>query len=322
MNTPPAAILASDERAPRGDPTCDRLADERAPLGEPTGDRLPPTPIVFECSFGSLTGFHHAARPSVVRATTVVLCPPVGYDAMLTHRTYRHLAERLGALGFHVLRFDYHGTGDSAGWQDEPGRVVAWLASIDAAIDELSARTGIGQVTLFGVRTGALLAAASAARRRDVATLVLWAPGSNGRAYVREFRAFNTVKSAAFSARGAPVEKDEVVAGYFFSAKTLHELSQIDLMKTELGAVKQALVLGRDDLPGAERRLVAHWTAKGVHVGATERRGLRGDDARRRIQHLAGRRAGLHRRLAGGRSRPERKGQRLRACAHPRRTCS
>jgi alpha-beta hydrolase superfamily lysophospholipase len=242
------------------------IEEEQAPLSVPPSGCPSPTPIVFESPHGPLAGFHHGARSPVARASTVVLCPPLGYDAMLTHRTYRHLAERLSALGFHVLRFDYHGTGDSAGRQDEPGRFAAWMASIDAAIDHLGARTGIRRTCLFGVRTGALLAAAAANRREDVSTLVLWAPGQNGRSYVREFRAFNTAKQPPASTNGTAEKKDEAVAGYFFSAETLDALSQVNLLSSEFGMVKRALVLGRDDVPGAEPRLVAHLTAKGVQA--------------------------------------------------------
>ena len=242
------------------------IEEERAPLSVPPSQCPAPTPIVFDGPHGPLAGFHHVARPPFARDSTVVLCPPIGYDAMLTHRTYRHLAERLSALGFHVLRFDYHGTGDSAGRADEPRRLEAWMASIDAAIDHLAARTGIRRTSLFGVRTGGLLAAATADRREDVATLVLWAPGQNGRAYVREFRAFNTVKVRPESSNGAQDQEDEVVAGYFFSAETLNALSQINLMSAGFGAVKRALVLGRDDMPGAEPRLAAHLVAKGVQA--------------------------------------------------------
>jgi pimeloyl-ACP methyl ester carboxylesterase len=239
--------------------------EERAPLSESTRERPAPAPIVFPSRYGPLAGFHHVAASPVARGTSVVLCQPIGYDAMLTYRTYRHLAERLSALGFHVLRFDYHGTGNSSGRSDEPGRVEAWLGSIDAAIDELFSRTGIRQTALFGVRTGGLLAGAAADRREDVATLVLWAPGSSGRSYVREFRAFNTVKHVNGPGSAAP-EKDEVVAGYRFSAETLESLSRLDLMKAELGAVKRALVLGRDDVPGTEPRLTAHWAGKGMQA--------------------------------------------------------
>jgi alpha-beta hydrolase superfamily lysophospholipase len=242
-----------------------QMEEERAPLSAPPSESPAAMPIVLASPRGPLFGFHHVARPPIARATTVVLCPPIGYDAMLTHRTYRHLAERLSALGFHVLRFDYHGTGDSSGRQNEPGRVGAWMASIDAAIDYSRARTGIRRTCLFGVRSGALLAATAANRRDDVSTLVLWAPGQSGRSYVREFRAFNTAKPAHPSPSASPA-KDEVVAGYLFSPETLDELSQIDLLAAEFAGVKRALLLGRDDVPGAEPRLLAHLSAKGIRA--------------------------------------------------------
>ena len=42
-----------------------------------------------------------------------------------------------------MLRFDFHGTGDSAGDEREPGRVAAWRRDLGVAIDELRARSGV-----------------------------------------------------------------------------------------------------------------------------------------------------------------------------------
>ncbi len=47
------------------------------------------------------------------------------------------VVEELAAAGFVALRFDYDGTGDSAGLQEDAGRVPAWLASIEAARQHL-----------------------------------------------------------------------------------------------------------------------------------------------------------------------------------------
>ncbi|MEO7331245.1 MAG: alpha/beta hydrolase, partial [Minicystis sp.] len=93
----------------------------------------PPTPVVFGPAAGQLFGLYHAPDAASARATGVVLCNPLGYEAMCVHRMYRQLAEKLAAAGIHALRFDYHGTGDSSGQVDEPARVRAWLDSIGAA---------------------------------------------------------------------------------------------------------------------------------------------------------------------------------------------
>lgn len=225
-------------------------------------------PVVFGPAGSQLFGLYHAPNPAVARRIGVVLCNPLGDEAMGAHRTYRHLAERLAAAGVPALRFDYHGTGDSSGDADEPARVEAWLESIRAAIHELQALAGTGSVDLFGLRFGATLATLAAAQCHDVRSLVLWAPSISGRAYVRELRAFRMIKE-----RGAPSalgEADDEIAGYRFAPSTMAEMSTIDLL-SDLGHVaERALVLPREGLPGGEEQLAKHLVARGVDVVVRE----------------------------------------------------
>lgn len=195
----------------------------------------------------------------------MVLCNPLGYEAMCAHRTYRQLAERLAARGFPALRFDYQGTGDSSGYPDEPERVPQWIASIDAALDELRERSGVGALGLFGTRFGATLAAVVAARRGDVDSLVLWAPSPSGRAYTRELRAFRMIKQPGGVAPNPPDGAEEA-AGYSFSKATLSDLSAIDLVASKQRPARRVLIVPRDDLPGGEARLVKSFTEAGADV--------------------------------------------------------
>jgi alpha/beta superfamily hydrolase len=139
------------------------------------------TPVVFDGCAGWL---HPADGPH-----GVVLCNPFGYDALCTHRGWRALAQRLAEAGMPVLRFDYPGTGDSAGYEEDPGRVDAWLDSIGAALRFLRQASGVTRVSLCGLRFGATLAALAAQRAGDVDGLVLLAPALSGRKYLRELRA-------------------------------------------------------------------------------------------------------------------------------------
>src|SRR4051812_45876715 len=119
------------------------------------------TPIQFGDLVSPLFGWYHP--PVGVRRTGgIVLCNPIGDDLCRAHRPLRHLAERLAEAGFPVLRFDYRGTGDSAGDEHEPGRVSGWLSDIGLAFEELRARSGLARVSLVGLRAGALLAAVAA----------------------------------------------------------------------------------------------------------------------------------------------------------------
>jgi pimeloyl-ACP methyl ester carboxylesterase len=212
------------------------------------------TPITFADCFGWL---HLPSEPA--RTTGVVLCPPFGCEWLWTHRSYRHLALALRDAGFAVLRFDYHGTGDSLGGDTDPDRPAAWLASIGAATDTLKARAGVAEVALFGLRLGGTLAAAAAASRTDVPSLVLWAPFPTGRAFVREARAFALLKNE-------PQGEDLQVAGFVVKAATVEALSRLDAL-AHPPTCREALLLARDDVSG-DNKLATHFLAHGVAVTA------------------------------------------------------
>lgn len=115
----------------------------------------------------------------------VVLCNPFGREYLLAHPTNRYLARRLADGGWSALRFDYLGTGDSAG-VDTDASQTEWLRDINLAIDELQEIENVSEIALVGLRVGAAFAAMVAAQRDDVRRLVLWDPIADGSSYVRE----------------------------------------------------------------------------------------------------------------------------------------
>jgi pimeloyl-ACP methyl ester carboxylesterase len=116
-----------------------------------------------------------------------VLCNPLGVDAIRAHRAYRQLASLLSKARFHVLRFDYFGTGDSAG-ETEEGDLAQWVEDIGTAADELRDLTGVARVSLVGLRLGGTLALLAGKDRTDLGSLVLWDPVVSGASHVEELR--------------------------------------------------------------------------------------------------------------------------------------
>lgn len=135
-----------------------------------------------------LLGIYHPPAAAQDRFQGVVMCYPFGQEYMRAHRAYRQLALALSSKGYHVLRFDYRGTGDSAG--DVWGLSADdWLHDIESAVQELKDMSGVSSVVLVGLRLGALLAGIVAQQRRDINTLVLWDPFISGAAFLAELRA-------------------------------------------------------------------------------------------------------------------------------------
>ena len=152
-----------------------------APSGEP---RV--LPIRFGPAGRELVGLYQPPSGGQDRRECCVMCNPFGQEAVRSHRVFRILADRLSRAGLHVLRFDYFGTGDSAG-ADEDGGLAVWTEDVVRASDELTRRSSASAVAWFGLRLGATLAAlASKTAARPPRRLVLWDPVTDGSAYLTE----------------------------------------------------------------------------------------------------------------------------------------
>lgn len=209
-----------------------------------------------------LAGFTHLPR-SGQRDTGVVLCSPFGIEMLSARRAYRHLADRLARAGIPALRFDYEGAGDSAGGDEDPNRVDAWLASIGSAIDELQRVSGVRRVILFGVRLGALLARAYAATHA-VDGLVLVACPATGRAHVREMKSLEALRQGR---SGDDARSDgEHLSGFFLSLETAGALGVLDATSLPMFVPSDAFVISSDDPGAREERIVSGLSADGARV--------------------------------------------------------
>lgn len=215
-------------------------------------------PLYFGEGAETLFGwYHHSERP-IRRDVVAVLCAPIGPEYTRSHRTVRHLADRLARAGIAALRFDYHGGGDSTGKESDPDRFGHWKRSIAAAVKEARRLSRCDRVLLVGVRLGATLAALEAQDvRADL--LVLWNPVVKGRSYVRELQAM------AMTAKNAPATSAGGLecAGFRISSETLDALKQVDLARTPLPHDTRVLLVGRDDFTG-DRSLATHLEVSGI----------------------------------------------------------
>ena len=195
----------------------------------------------------------------------VLLCPAMTRDLLDAHHSFRLLAATLAEAGYPTLRFHYAGTGDSG---EDAGADCwsAWQASTDAAIDYLRAATGATRVVLAGLRIGATLAALAAARRSDIAGLMLLAPVLRGQSYMRQL----TVE--------AQLQGSGAVAGLDFqelhlSAPEIARISQVDLRRLALPAGLKVAVFAQAPATLLTACIDA-WTARGAHVQLADFAGL------------------------------------------------
>ena len=145
-------------------------------------------PLFFGPPSRRLFGAFHEASPGRMQSLGVLLCNPFGQEAIRTHRLFRVLAIRLAKAGIHVLRFDYFGTGDSAG-DDDQADLQGWCADIQTAHEELVRLSGAGKVTWVGSRLGAVPAIQALGQSaKSAQRLVVWDPVVEAPAYAQLLR--------------------------------------------------------------------------------------------------------------------------------------
>jgi pimeloyl-ACP methyl ester carboxylesterase len=194
---------------------------------------------------------------------------------MQSYHAMKVLAERLSTQGIHVLRLDYHGTGESLGSDADPGRVAAWLDSVRLGVQALRQLKCVRQVGLVGVRMGATLAV-RAASNVAVEELVLWAPCPSGATYVRELEILASASLAALverdSSRGSAgrAEPEGLTAGgYLLTWETVKDLRHVAIKDDPLPSAPDVLLIERDDQPPVEG-LAEHFSSRGCRT-TTER---------------------------------------------------
>ena len=215
----------------------------RADPLDPSGSTL--LPHFFGEAGSELFGVYHAPHGFAVRPSAVVLCYPGPREYRVTHWAFRKLATLLAREGVHVLRFDYFGTGDSAGSSEE-GSLAGWTADIATAARQLADLSGVRRVSLVGMRLGAALAAAASAKGLGVRDLVLWEPVLSGRTYLAQLAAVDRRARLALHAPQDQQPSADTVLGFPLSDAERRAIASLDLLAAEFGRPERILVVGAD----------------------------------------------------------------------------
>ncbi len=197
-----------------------------------------------------LLGVYHPASLNCEREHGIVLCYPFASEYIRTHRLFVHLANKLAEAGFHVLRFDYFGTGDSAG-ELTAASVEIWLDNIRSAAEELRESADVPAISLIGMRLGAALAGVAAHRYQSFENLIMWDAVLNGEAYLQELTQQHQewlIQHLLKPEGGSPQE----VIGFPLSGQLAESIGKIDLGIFATPPAPQTLLLfnqSPSDLP-------------------------------------------------------------------------
>ena len=202
---------------------------------------------------GSYSLLGHLDMPDEQPARSgVVIVPPFGWEDICSYRPLRSLARSLASQGIAVLRFDLPGTGDSSGSALDSDLFPAWIRSVQEAMAELKAVSGVQAVSVLGIRLGAMLALAAASTGTPIKNLILWGASASGHAVLRELRAFRNLEVTEHAEGEAPPAQRVPgleVAGFLLHRETENALGEFDAVNLPPLPNQSILLLSRDSFP-------------------------------------------------------------------------
>ena len=188
-----------------------------------------------QCISGQRFCLLHAPPSGMKVRGGLVYIHPFAEELNCSRRIAALQARDFAAAGYLVLQIDLYGCGDSAG-DFSQASWTHWLADVHLALDYLAPQAA-GNLWLWGLRAGCLLAAQAAATRQDVANLLLWQPALSGAQVLRHFLRLKLAGGAlageqkegaqALRQRLADGEALEI-AGYLLSPTLARELEAAD----------------------------------------------------------------------------------------------
>jgi pimeloyl-ACP methyl ester carboxylesterase len=217
-------------------------------------------PYFFGPSDDPLFGVYTPPRASVARGAAVLLVSPLGIAYQRTHYALRLVAQQLGDAGLHVLRFDFHGMGDSSG-NIGAEQFDRWLDDIELATNELIDASGTSDISIVGLQMGAVLAIEAMLNRKiKIKSLVLWDPVVSGTDYLATLQSIQ--QDLLAGRRELPGYSDELL-GAHFPPDLRNHIGSIQLAeRTLMPSADRAALVVSDDLPryGALlKKMQSHW---------------------------------------------------------------
>lgn len=193
-------------------------------------------------TFSGCAGFYHPGGGDVA----VLMCSAWGYEELCVRASWRQLADALAVADFPTLRFDYPGVCDSLGSSTEPWRLDDWIDAAKAAAALLLDVSQARRIIVLGQGLGAGVAILAAQQLSSVEGLVLLAPFSKGRAYVRELSvSASMLADAAGVSVAARADGSLTMLGFELPASFVADLKKLNFLQLESLPAPRVLLVDR-----------------------------------------------------------------------------
>lgn len=240
-------------------------------------------PFFIKSVSGNIFALYHPPVAQRDLRRNIIFVPPFAEELNRSRHMINRQARRLAAAGFGVLIPDLYGTGDSEGAYGDAS-IAIWRQDILAAVSWMKTTSG-HPITLWAMRSGALLAADLAGQHPDLADqLLLWSPAGNGKKFISQQMRIKLAAGITGKTGGNPLTMKDLwaeldqgetleIAGYDLSPDLAHGFCELSLDTVKLS--KKISVKWLDislnnpaRMPSAAQKIIDHWADQGVEITA------------------------------------------------------
>lgn len=202
----------------------------------------------FYFNDNKLFGIYHNPNPNNDKKSGIIMCNPLGQEYIRCYHAFQELAKKLAKKGYHVLRFDYAGTGQSIGESDLLS-AKSMILDIESAINELKSGASLENLNIIGLRYGATVATLLGSKNL-IDSLVLWSPIINGETYLKELTGINKF----YNKNWTNIYNEDIIQekrdgdlfesmGFKYSSNILRDIKSVLMEKSKFSINTKVLVL-------------------------------------------------------------------------------
>ncbi|MBU4010560.1 MAG: hydrolase 2, exosortase A system-associated, partial [Proteobacteria bacterium] len=209
---------------------------------------------------------------------SIIYCPPFAEEMNRCRRMASITAMAMADNGIGVLIPDLYGTGDSEGdfgdssWEK-------WIDDIDACTHWIQSNKKSAEVSLWGIRVGALLATEVCRRNQQISSLLFWQPVTSGSTAITQFLRIKLAASFRKIERETPntlrkkleAEKKVEVGGYNLNPELIIPIDKLkmeNLFPEKKVSVKWFDVSSFDEdlIPPSVKNVIEIWEKTGCQI--------------------------------------------------------
>ena len=190
------------------------------------------------------------------------MCHPLGHEYPRSYRNLQQFAIHLSNAGFDTFRFDYYGTGNSAGKSDEL-TTRQCIKDIQAAAAYVREQSQCEKLSIIAVRIGAPLVMTT--EIGEIENLIIWDPVMQGSNYISLLKDFHNRAISGlgrFMLMRKPSQVDQLY-GHAMSPEKRQDLSDLNMPLGQKQKITQQLLLtsaGYLDNEAECKKLLPNWT--------------------------------------------------------------